>query len=91
MATRHDLEKLARALHGAVGKRVAGAFLTRYAGDRYRVHLAFDDDTHYEIYGAGVMTGSRGISPGGVDELRRVLTDDAALEIIEVSAEMLAR
>lgn len=89
VATSLDLSKLGRALRGAVGRRIGSVFLTRYSDERYRIHLVFSDGMHYEIYGTGMISGARDIEPGDVNELRRVLADDAALEVIELSPETL--
>lgn len=91
VATSLDLLKLGQGLRGVVGRRIGAVFLTRYSGERSRIHLVFTDGMHYEIYGVGMMSGAREVEPGDANELRRALTDAAVLEVIELSPETMRR
>lgn len=86
-----SLMRLASALPGVLGKTVAGAFLAEYARGRFRVILTFTDGTHYELYGEGTLNGSRAVERGGTDQVRTALVDDAAVRVVEITPEMLAR
>lgn len=83
--------KIAAGLPGVLGKTIAGAFLVEYARGHFRVILTFTDGTHYELYGDGTVSGSRSIEDGGTDDVRRTVTDDAALQVVEISPEMMSR
>lgn len=86
-----SLMRLASGLPGVLGKTVAGTFLAEYARGRFRVILTFTDGTHYEVYGEGTVNGSRAVESGGTERVREALMDDAAVRVVEITPEMLAR
>lgn len=74
-----DIDKLATGLSGAIGRTLKRVFLVQRDREEFQLFLVFTDGTHYELYGAGALSGARGVDRGDDDHIRANLCDDAAL------------
>ena len=64
-----------------LGRRVTGVLMLGYSGERFRVLIAFEDGTHYEIHGEGRVQGRSEVDEGGWDYiLANAQRDPAVLE-----------
>jgi len=78
------------ALGEIVGKRITAVVVKKRGGSGRQVHLEFDDDTCYEIYGDGGLGTAGGLDRGGLEEARRYGRggDEIVFEVVLDDAEM---
>jgi len=71
------------ALGEIVGKRITAVVVKKGGGSGWQLHLVFDDDTCYEIYGDGHLGGTSDPKAGNLERLRGYMksTHRSVLEV----------
>lgn len=62
-----------------LGRTVTGVLMLGYSRERFRVLIAFEDGTHYEIHGEGRVQGRSAVDEGGWDYILASAQRDAAV------------
>lgn len=71
-----DFRRLAPGLALTVGKTISRVFLVQRGAHMHHIYLCFDDGSHYELFGNGLLSGLRGPDQMGAATVRRLLERD---------------
>jgi hypothetical protein len=75
--------KIAAALAEVGSKTIDRVFVVHHP-DRFQLIIAFADNTYYEFYGSGELSGARRIDRGNAAAIRDMLSHERC-EVVETS------
>lgn len=76
-----DVRKLEAALPAILGKTIAHVAIAPQPHNGSRLYLVFTDGTYYEFYAIDSMSGARGVSAGGLEDIRDMHGETPVTEI----------